>query len=102
MISLFGPKGRFSFSDKQKAPQYFRTAEPLLALDFQPVPYWDHLVYWLGAPGVGTLLTTCVPLACDLVNALVRVIPLPETCAPFACDLVSGVATVMEMSPGAP
>ena len=42
-------------------------------------------LYWLGAPGVGTLLATCAPLACARVNAAVRVMPVPETCAPAAC-----------------
>jgi len=36
-------------------------------------------VYWLGAPGVGTLRATCAPLSCALINAVVKVMPLPET-----------------------
>src|ERR1017187_7860394 len=53
------------------------------------------LEYLLGAPGVGTLLATCTPLACARVDAAVRVMPLPETCAPAACAKVSGTATVI-------
>jgi hypothetical protein len=45
------------------------------------------LEYLLGAPGVGTLLATCAPLACARVNAAVRVMPL--------CAKVSGTATVI-------
>lgn len=41
-----------------------------------------NLEYLLGAPGVGRSLTTCAPLACALVNALVSVMPVPEICAP--------------------
>jgi histidyl-tRNA synthetase len=53
----------------------------------------------LGAPGVGTLLATCVPAACAFVSAAVSVMPLPAACAPAACASVSGVATVMSFGP---
>ena len=55
--------------------------------------------YLFGAPGVGTSLATCAPLACARVNAAVRVMPLPEICAPAACAKVSGAATVILAPP---
>ena len=55
--------------------------------------------YLLGAPGVGTSLATCAPLACARVSAAVRVMPLPEICAPAACAKVSGAATVILAPP---
>ena len=53
------------------------------------------LEYLLGAPGVGTLLATCAPLACARVNAAVRVMPEPETCAPAGCADFNGATTVI-------
>ena len=49
----------------------------------------------MGAPGVGTWLAICVPLACALVKAPLSVIPVPDTCAPPACANVSGAVSVM-------
>src|ERR1700733_8391760 len=66
--------------------------------------YWRplDLKYLLGAPGVGTLSVTCAPLTCGLVNAVVRVMPVPEICAPAACAKVSGGAMVMVAPPAPP
>src|SRR5512139_1147330 len=61
------------------------------------------LSYLLGAPGVGRLTATCAPLACALVNAAVRVMPVPETCAPAACaDLSGATRVIVALPPGLP
>ncbi len=51
---------------------------------------WDADEKSAGARGVGTPLETCAPPACCVVNAPVRVMPVPEACAPAACARVSG------------
>ena len=43
---------------------------------------------------MGRPAATWAPLAWDLLNAAVRVIPEPETSAPAACANFSGAATV--------
>jgi hypothetical protein len=57
-----------------------------------PYRFLLDLSYWLGAPGVGTLLATCAPPACALANGAVSVIPDPETCAPAGAAAESVLA----------
>ena len=42
---------------------------------------------------------TCAPLECARINAVVRVMPLPETCAPTACAWASGVLMPIKGGP---
>src|ERR1035441_509183 len=72
---------------------------PRLPLRIASIAFYFDRKYLLGAPGVGTLLATCAPLACAWVNAVVRVMPEPETCAPAACADLSGAAMVMVALP---
>ena len=53
------------------------------------------LSYLLGAPGVGTPVATCAPLACACLRGALKVMPLPDTCTPAACVRVSAAVTVI-------